>query len=107
MIIVDYNQVAIATWMVYVSEGIGNTVEEPMIRHMILNCILSYRRKYTSKYGNMVIACDDHDYWRKELFPYYKYSRKEARDADGIDWNALFQSQIGRASCRERVSSPV
>lgn len=92
MIIVDMNQVMISTFMVQiVNQGGQVAVEEPLIRHMVLNCIRSYRNKH-KQYGELVIACDDTNYWRKELFPYYKYSRKVDRDNSTIDWNAMFQS---------------
>ncbi len=64
---------------------------EALIRHIILNSILGYRKKYKkSEYGNMVIAIDSRSYWRKEIFPHYKSGRKEVRDASKIDWNAVF-----------------
>lgn len=97
MIIVDMNQVMIAVFMEQSNSGgmvKGKNVEidESIIRHMILNTIRSYKVKYNEKYGEMVLACDDQNYWRKQLFPYYKYRRKEDREESDIDWNALFNS---------------
>jgi hypothetical protein len=40
----------------------------------------------------MVIACDDKNYWRKQIFPYYKASRKQMREKSPLDWNAIFQT---------------
>ena len=67
-------------------------VEEDLLRHMVLNCIRSYRQKYKNEYGEMIIACDDYKYWRKEVFPYYKANRKKNRDESPIDWNSFFES---------------
>jgi hypothetical protein len=39
----------------------------------------------------MIIACDDKNYWRKALFPYYKAGRKKMREESNIDWSALFE----------------
>ena len=51
--------------------------EEGLVRHMILNSLRLYKQKFGGVYGNMVIACDDKQYWRKDLFPYYKAGRKK------------------------------
>jgi hypothetical protein len=37
-----------------------------------------------------VIACDDRNYWRKQVFPYYKANRKKNRDASEINWAQVF-----------------
>jgi len=38
-----------------------------------------------------VIDCDNRNYWRRELFPQYKASRKKSRDSSGHDWNSIFE----------------
>lgn len=91
MIIFDYNQVAISNLM----EQIGNTkqpVEENLVRHMILNTIRKYVSQYKHTHGpEVVIACDSKNYWRKEIFPYYKANRKKNRESSGHDWNIIFE----------------
>jgi len=90
MIIFDYNQVAISSLM----EQIGSSkksVEENLVRHMILNVIRTYVKKFKETHGpEVVIACDNRNYWRREYFPQYKASRKKNRDASGHDWNSIF-----------------
>jgi 5'-3' exonuclease len=90
MILFDYNQVAISNLM----EQIGSSrtpVEESLVRHMILNTIRTYVKKFKDSHGpEVVIACDNKNYWRREIFPHYKASRKKAREASGHDWNAIF-----------------
>ena len=90
MIIFDYNQVAISNLM----EQIGSSktsVDENLVRHMILNTIRTYVKKFKANYGpEVVIACDNKNYWRREIFPYYKASRKKAREASGHDWSTIF-----------------
>jgi 5'-3' exonuclease len=90
MIIFDYNQVAISNLM----EQIGSsktTVDESLVRHMILNTIRTYVKKFKDSHGpEVVIACDNKNYWRREVFPHYKASRRKARDASGHDWGAIF-----------------
>ena len=91
MIIFDYNQVAISNLM----EQIGSSktqVEESLVRHMILNTIRTYVKKFKESHGpEVVIACDNKNYWRRDIFPYYKASRKKAREASGHDWNTIFE----------------
>lgn len=66
--------------------------EEGLVRHMILNSLRLYNQKFGRVYGQMVIACDDKQYWRKELFPHYKAGRKKTRDQSDIDWHLVFDT---------------
>jgi hypothetical protein len=90
MIIFDFNQVAISNLM----EQIGSSrtaVDESLVRHMILNTIRTYVKKFKESHGpEVVIACDNKNYWRRELFPHYKAGRKKAREASGHDWPTIF-----------------
>ena len=75
--------------------SIGNhtniQIEEPLVRHMVLNSIRSINRKFKDEFGQLVIACDSPHYWRRDFFPYYKASRKKAREKSELDWPAIFQ----------------
>ena len=91
MIIFDYNQVAISNLM----EQIGSSkvsVDESLVRHMILNTLRTYVKKFKETHGpDVVIACDNRHYWRRQIFPNYKAGRKKAREATGHDWNSIFE----------------
>ena len=91
MIIFDFNQVAISNLM----EQIGSSktaVDESLVRHMILNTIRTYVKKFKAEFGtNIIIACDNKKYWRREIFPYYKANRKKSRESSGHDWNTIFE----------------
>src|SRR5210317_467333 len=67
-------------------------VDENILRHMILNSIRYNRVKFNKEYGELVIACDDKNYWRRNIFPYYKAGRKKSREKSDLDWNSIFQS---------------
>jgi len=88
MLILDLNQVMISNLMVSLNRE--PDVNEDLVRHMILNSIRMYRNKFTKEYGELIIACDDKNYWRKDIFPYYKAHRKEDRKASTHDWNKIF-----------------
>ena len=68
---------------------------EDFIRHLVLNSVRSYRKKYRGKYGEMVICTDYLSSWRKVAFPFYKAHRKVQREKQqkegGMDWKALFE----------------
>lgn len=86
MILIDYNQIALSNIIVQ------KLNDEQMIRHMILNSIRMYNKKYREKYGQMVICCDGMNTWRKEYFPQYKAARKKNRDQQtDTDWPEIFR----------------
>ena len=92
MIIVDLNQVMISTLMMQIGNHKNIKLEEDLVRHMVLNSLRAHKVKFSAEYGEMVIACDDKNYWRKQVFPYYKANRKKEREASELDWNTLFES---------------
>ena len=91
MILVDFNQVMISNMMFQLGNHTNIPLEEGLFRHMVLNSIRTYRQQFGNKYGEIVIACDDKNYWRKQLFPYYKANRKKNRDQSEINWNLVFE----------------
>ena len=90
MILVDLNQVMISNLMIQVGGNKDVDLDENLFRHMILNSLRSNRTKFNEKYGELVICCDDKNFWRKDIFPYYKANRKKNRESDGKDWNSIF-----------------
>lgn len=90
MIIVDFNQVMISNLMTQLGNHTNVPLEEGLFRHMVINSIRSYRLKFGAEYGELVIACDDKNYWRKKVFPYYKANRKKNREASEINWTTVF-----------------
>ena len=94
MIVIDYNQVAIATFMSEIGHRPGSDIEVnlPLLRHMIINTIRSYRTRFGAEFGELVIACDNRHYWRRKVFPQYKAHRKKDRAKSDFDWNAIFDA---------------
>ena len=91
MIIVDLNQVMISNIMMQLGVHTNVQVEENMVRHMVLNSILSFKNKFGSTYGEIIIACDNTNIWRKQIFPYYKANRKAKTESSEIDWKSIFE----------------
>ena len=92
MILVDLNQVVISNLMMQLNKSQKKGLDEPLIRHMILNSLRSYNKKFRETYGEMVVCCDNRKYWRKDVFPFYKSGRKTARDRDTLDWHVIFET---------------
>lgn len=108
MIVVDYNQTAIGNFMAEVRGRPDVEVNIPLLRHMIVNTIRSYKRKYGEEFGDLVIACDNRYYWRKKEFPYYKASRRTQRQASALDWGEIFNAlNIVRDELSEVFPYPV
>ena len=96
MILLDFSNIIVGSIMVSHKIPDAERFGEDFIRHLVLNSIRSYRNKYKSKYGEIVICTDFHSSWRKEVFPFYKAHRKVERDKQkaekGMDWSALFET---------------
>lgn len=91
MILIDLSQVIISNLMTQVGPRTSE-IDENLVRHMILTSLLNIKKKFSGEYGNVVICCDNKNYWRKDLFPYYKFSRKKERESSGIDWSLIFNT---------------
>jgi len=86
IILIDWNGIAIGN---IVSQKMD--ADENLIRHMILNTVRMYRKRFHREYGEVVICCDGGKNWRKEYFPQYKFKRKQDREESSTDWNRIFE----------------
>lgn len=94
VILTDYSQILVSNAMAFAADfqkGTGaEKKQEDILRHSILTTLLSYKTQYGKKFGDILIACDGRNYWRKEVFPQYKQHRKGDREESKIDWSAIF-----------------
>lgn len=86
MIIADYSGIAIASLFSQKME-----LSENLVRHMILNSLRMYNLKFRAEYGEMILACDGGNTWRKQMYPQYKANRKKNRDQSSVDWPEFFR----------------
>ena len=91
MIIVDYNQISISNLMAELNGSKDSDINIDLVRHMILNTLRSFKTRWGDEYGDLVIACDNRRYWRRQVFPQYKASRKKTREDSGYDWSSIFE----------------
>tara|TARA_B100000287_G_scaffold350262_1_gene339030 strand:+ start:2190 stop:3035 length:846 start_codon:yes stop_codon:yes gene_type:complete len=88
MILVDLNQVLISNYM---AQTKGREMPNiAMFRHMVLNSIRGYNLKFKKEYGQQILCSDASDPWRRELFPNYKYQRRQVREENPDTWIDLF-----------------
>ena len=94
MIVVDFNQTAISNFMSEVGGRTDDSIEVnlPLLRHMIINTLRSYKMRFGNEFGDMVLAMDNRNYWRRREFQYYKAARRKARETSHLDWNDIFTS---------------
>ena len=90
MIIIDMNQISLASLMMDLNMRKSNEVDEGMVRHMILNSIRLYRTQFNKEYGEVILTYDSKHYWRREYFPNYKAGRRKGREKDNKDWDKIF-----------------
>ena len=86
MIIIDYNGIAIGN---IVTQKLD--IDENLIRHMILNSIRMYRKRFHKDFGEVVITSDAGNNWRYKAFPNYKAARKIGRKKSSMDWDEVFR----------------
>ncbi len=91
MIIVDLNQIMISNLMVQINGRNAVELSEDLVRHMVLNSLRGHYKRFRKEYGEMIIACDSGNVWRREVFPNYKAGRKKVRDKSGHDWTTIFE----------------
>jgi 5'-3' exonuclease len=57
-------------------------------RHLLMNSLMAPIHK--GDYDEIIIAYDNKNYWRNDIYPEYKAQRKKARDDSTIDFDAFF-----------------
>lgn len=91
MILVDMNQISLASVMMHLNMNKKIEPEIDMVRHMILNSVRMYRTMFREEYGELVLCYDSKHYWRRDYFPNYKRNRKKTRDDSNLNWDAIFE----------------
>ena len=90
MIVIDMNQIALANLMMNMKMNNNKTIDENMVRHMILNSIRMYRKEHHNEYGEVVLTWDSKHSWRRDYYPEYKAGRRKNREESNLDWEDIF-----------------
>ena len=88
----DLSQVMISNLMIQLGNHTNADIEEDLLRHMVLNSVRAYNVKFKDEFGEMIIACDAGNNWRRQVFPYYKANRRKNREKSEINWTAVFET---------------
>ena len=91
MILIDFSQTIIAGLMAQLKVNDGE-ISEDLLRHMIINSLRNYQKRYAEEYGEIVLCTDAANPWRRTYFPLYKANRKKARAKDDMDWTLIFDT---------------
>ena len=100
MILVDMNQISLASIMMHMHMQKESDIDENMVRHMILSSLKMYRSRFVSEFGELVLCYDSRHYWRRDYFPEYKHSRKKGREKDTKNWDSIF-------SCLNKIKEEI
>ncbi|MGA0867171.1 MAG: hypothetical protein ACO3QV_07645, partial [Candidatus Nanopelagicaceae bacterium] len=89
MILVDANQLMIANVFSIYGKNI-NDLELHQVRYAFLRGLTYFHQMFSGEYGKMVLCYDSTNYWRRDLFPHYKASRKKQQRESSTDWNRIY-----------------
>lgn len=89
MVLIDYNQMAIAALMQQFRREADTVMDGTTFRYVILSSLLHFKTKFSKAYGDIVICADHHKSWRRDVFKYYKRNRKTSRAASQYDWDEI------------------
>ena len=66
-------------------------------KYLIMQDLFSVNREHRNKFGNIVICLDKsaNGYWRKDVLPTYKSSRKKSREESDINFAEVFSELDG------------
>lgn len=89
MILVDNTQVLMSA--IFAQRMDIASIDENLVRHVVLNCYRTYRNKFKTEYGELIICQDSSPSWRQDYFPLYKASRKKTRKDNPQSWDRFYE----------------
>lgn len=82
-ILVDFSQIVISNAFVNANSHAGR-LQMDLLRHQVLQSLRFAKKEHTGTFGEMILCMDSGDYWRKDIFPYYKANRRKSSQFDWI-----------------------
>lgn len=97
MVLVDFSHLANRNLFVAIGQVKPSKVDGkydmkqvmPFFFHLMLNSLRYISRQFKD-YGKIILAIDNRNYWRRELYPEYKAHRKKAREDSAVDFDTFF-----------------
>jgi len=87
-ILLDANQIAISHLMV--RNKIEQGINIDSVRKSIIRVVARIHKRFRQDYGDLILCYDDKNYWRRDIFPFYKKNRKQERENSKYDWDEVF-----------------
>jgi 5'-3' exonuclease len=108
MIVVDYSGLSITQIMGALGSDNTATIEPDTFRHLFLFNLVEMKKKYSARFGEIVFAVDNKQYWRKAMYPWYKCYRKKQQKDQGFDWDMIHNCMdVVKAELTEFFPYPV
>lgn len=89
MILVDFHAIVIANIMQTLIMNENLELKEDLVRYMTINTLRLIKLRFGNLYGKIVISCDNKNYWRKDIFPFYKAKRIKDKQESSINWSEI------------------
>lgn len=89
-ILVDLHPLVISAVAVNLKEESENPNLKKLIKHMFFNMVLSFKKRFSDEYGELIICSDSKNYWRKDFFKYYKEDRDKT--SSDLPWDYIRES---------------
>ncbi len=88
ILLIDFNGVAINALAINPKDLPDKILTKEIGKHLVLNMILNVKKQFRSH--KVVICCDSHS-WRKSVYPYYKFKRKDILNNLKVDWKLIHE----------------
>lgn len=89
MILIDFNQMCVASYAGTFAQFDDGTIDMELFRHTVINSLRVVNSKFRKDWGMLVIVADSGKSWRKDFFPYYKAKRNQDKTESKINWQQL------------------
>lgn len=90
MILVDFSAMIHANSHALEHDFVARPSEvSPLLMESLFSSLIRTKRKFGSKYGEIVIAIDNDKYWRRTVFQPYKHNREAIRKASTLPWDEI------------------
>lgn len=91
MLIIDFSSVMIGK-TIFLANQSGERIDRNLMRHVVVMTFGELLKEFPKHSKHTIVAFDSKgQYWRKDLFPYYKQNRKKTREKSDIDWEDFYR----------------